>query len=96
MKIQQEETPTSGRHFINDEDGNMVAEITYTVKHPHKMIIDHTEVAEKLQGKNIGQQLVESVVEQARAEGRKIIPVCTFAKAIMERKKEFGDVLSED
>ncbi len=93
MNIQHEESDIRGRHFINDENGNMVAEITYAVQHPDVMVVDHTEVEEDLQGQNIGAQLVEAVVEHARAKGRKIVTVCTFAKAIMERKKEFQDVL---
>ncbi len=93
MNILHEETDIRGRHYINDEKGNMVAEITYAVQHPDTMVVDHTEVKEDLQGQDIGLQLVEAVVEHARAKGRKIVPVCTFAKAIIERKEEFGDVL---
>lgn len=95
MHIQHEETDIRGRHYINDEHGNMVAEITYAVQHPDKMVVDHTEVAEDLQGHNIGVELVEAVAEHARAKGRQIIPVCTFAKTIMERSDEFDDVLSK-
>ncbi len=93
MNILHEETDIRGRHYINDEKGNMVAEITYAVQHPDTMVVDHTEVKEVLQGQDIGLQLVEAVVEHARAKGRKIVPVCTFAKAIIERKEEFQDVL---
>ncbi len=93
MNILHEETDIRGRHYINDESGNMIAEITYAVQHPDTMVVDHTEVKEDLQGQDIGLQLVEAVVEHARAKGRKIVPVCTFAKAIIERKEEFGDVL---
>ena len=95
MQIQHEESDIRGRHFINDEDGNMVAEITYAVQHPDTMVVDHTEVAEDLQGHNIGGELVEAVVKHARAKGRKIIPVCTFAKRVIEGKEEYGDVLAE-
>ncbi len=93
MNILHEETDIRGRHYINDESGNMVAEITYAVQHPDTMVVDHTEVKEDLQGQDIGLQLVEAVVEHARAKGRKIVPVCTFAKAILERKEEYQDLL---
>ena len=96
MHIQHEETDIRGRHFINDDNGNMVAEITYAVKHPDTMVVDHTEVAEDLQGQNVGYQLVEAVAEHARAKGRHVVPVCTFAKAIMERGDQFKDVLNSN
>lgn len=95
MQIQHEESEIRGRHFIMDDAGNMVAEITYAVQHPDTMVIDHTEVAEDLQGQKVGQQLVESVVEHARAKGRKIIPVCPFAKKVMEHQPEMKDVLQQ-
>jgi len=93
MDIQHEENELRGRHFINDEEGNMIAEITYAVDHPDTMVVDHTEVNEDLQGKNIGYQLVQAVVEHARAKGRRIVPVCSFAKAVIEKQVEFQDVL---
>ena len=93
MHIQHEESDIRGRHFINDEEGNMMAEITYAVQHPDTMVIDHTEVADAYQGKDIGFQLVEAAVEHARAKGRTVIPVCGFAKSVIERKTEFQDVL---
>lgn len=96
MHIQHEETDIRGRHFINDEDGNMLAEITYAVQHPDTMVVDHTEVAGDLQGQNIGYQLVEAVAEHARAKGRHVVPVCTFAKAVMERGTEFQDILNKE
>ena len=93
MKIEQEEKGGTGRHFINDELGDTIGEITYSVGANKVLIIDHTGVNDDMQGKNIGQDLVQSVVEQARAEGKKIHPVCTFAKAVLERTSEYADVL---
>ena len=96
MQIQHEETDIRGRHFINDEGGNMIAEITYAVQHPDTMVVDHTEVDSDLQGQHVGNDLVAAVVEHARAKGRKIVPVCPFVKSVMERKPEYADVRSAE
>jgi predicted GNAT family acetyltransferase len=56
----------------------------------HKMIIDHTEVHEH-QGEGVGTQLVTAAAEYARQHDMKILPVCHFAKAILENKE--ADVL---
>jgi uncharacterized protein len=96
MHIQHEESDIRGRHFINDDNGNMLAEITYAVQHPDTMVVDHTEVSEELKGKNIGYQLVGAVVEHARAKGRKVIAVCPFAHAVMLKNKDFQDVMAEE
>jgi uncharacterized protein len=93
MRIQHEESDIRGRHFIMDEQGNMQAEITYAIRHPDTMVVDHTEVSDDLRGKNIGYQLVEAAVEHARAKGRHILPVCSYARAVMDREPKFRDVL---
>jgi predicted GNAT family acetyltransferase len=93
MHIQHEESDIRGRHFITDPQGNMLAEITYAVRHPDTMVVDHTEVKEDLRDQNIGHQLIEAVAEHARAKGRHIIPVCPFVRSIMEQNSAFQDVV---
>ncbi len=81
--------------FFIEEDNEMVAEMTYTMPSADKMIIDHTEVDKELRGGQLGFQLVEAGVEYARAHHLKIIPLCHFAKAVIDKKMEFHDVLDK-
>jgi len=94
MNIQHHESAGRGRFFIEDEDGNNMAEISYMVEPNNVLVVEHTEVDESLQGQNIGLQLVTAVVEEARNSGRKIVPVCSFARAVIEKKPEFADVIA--
>ena len=57
------------------------------------IIIDHTEIPDALRGRSVGQALVRRAVEDARAQGRFIVPLCPFAKAQIERHPEWQDVL---
>lgn len=79
--------------FYVGQDGAILAEMVYTMPSPDKMIIEHTEVDESLEGKGVGKQLVQTAVEYARAHNIKIIPLCTFTKSVLDRKKEWQDVL---
>ncbi len=81
--------------FFIEEDNEMVAKMTYTMPSPDKIIIDHTEVVEELRDGQLGFQLVEAGVEYARTHHLKIILLCTFAKAVIDKKQEFHDVLDE-
>lgn len=93
MLIQQKQNGSKGSFYI-DEEGTTLAEMTYSMTGTELMIIDHTEVSDALRGKNIGYQLVKTAAEYARTNNIKIIPLCPFAKAVMEkRKEEFEDVL---
>ncbi|MFZ4058524.1 MAG: GNAT family N-acetyltransferase [Ferruginibacter sp.] len=93
MLIQQTENSSKGSFFI-EENGERLAEMTYSMAGANLMIIDHTEVDDRLRGKNIGLQLVQQAVAFARLHQLKIMPLCPFAKAVMEKKKDdFKDVL---
>ncbi|MCM3706953.1 MULTISPECIES: GNAT family N-acetyltransferase [Cytobacillus] len=84
----------NGRFFMNDEKGNMIAEITYTPSDDSVIMIDHTYVSDSLRGQGIAGKLLESVVQEARSKGYKIIPACSYAKAAFDRKSEYQDLLA--
>ena len=58
------------------------------------IIIDHTGVPPALRGQGIGERLVARAVADARSEGFKIVPLCTFTAAQFRRNGDFRDVLS--
>lgn len=90
--IIREETDTKGR-YVAAVDGHE-AEMTYSrAGDAIIIIIDHTEVPDALRGRGVGQALVRRGVEDARAEGRTIFPLCPFAKAQISRHPEWQDVL---
>ena len=53
----------------------------------------HTIVPPALEGRGIGSRLVKTALEQARAEGLKVVPQCPFVQAFIERHAEFQDLL---
>lgn len=92
MLIQHKQSGSKG-HFFVETDGNILAEMVYTMPSPEKMIIEHTEVNDELRGKNVGYQLVQTAVDYARTHHIKIIPLCPFANSVFKKKPEFADVL---
>ena len=92
MDVKREDGPTGGRYLVTI-DGD-TAEMTYSKAGATRIIIDHTGVPDALRGKGAGQALVQRAVEDARAAGIKIIPLCPFAKAQIEKHPEWQDVLA--
>lgn len=92
LKIETEDNGNKGRYFLRGMGGDE-AEMTFTKVGAHQMIIDHTEVPDAFRGQGIGAKLVEHAVEQARADGKTIIPLCPFAAAQFRRHPEWSDVL---
>lgn len=69
--------------------------MVYTMSLADKMIIEHTDVDDSLGGKGVGLQLVYTAVEYARKNNIKIIPLCSFAKSVFDKKAEWLNVLFE-
>jgi uncharacterized protein len=93
MLIQNKKIGSKGMFFV-EQDGNILAEMTYTMPSESKMIIEHTEVSDVLRGKNVGYQLVNTAVDYARKHNLKIVPLCPFARSVFEKKEELRDVLA--
>lgn len=93
MLIQHKKIGTKAMFFV-ELNGNILAELVYSMPTPEKMIIEHTEVSDELRGKNIGYELVNTAVEYARQNNISILPLCTFAKSVFDKKEELRDVLA--
>lgn len=94
MLIQQETHENSGSFYIDDA-GKRMAELTYNIIPGNTLNINHTEVNDKLQGKNLGYEMVEKVVEYARENKMKVYPACSFAAKVFEEQPAFNDVLKK-
>ncbi|MEM8655244.1 MAG: GNAT family N-acetyltransferase [Pseudomonadota bacterium] len=77
--IRREETDTKGRYLLIHNGHE--AELTYSILSPQTRIADHTGVPDALRGTGVGQALVKRLVEDAFAEGWKIVPLCPFVNA---------------
>lgn len=91
ITITREDSEKGGRYFtvVNGDE----AEMTYSRAGTTRIIIDHTGVPDSLRGLGVGKQLVAAAVSDARTEGYKIIPLCPFAKATLEKHPEWQDVV---
>ena len=92
MEVKQENDSKKGMFYI-EQDGKIVAEMTYVWAGPGKIIINHTEVNDILKGQGAGKQMLSKAVEFARKNGLKIIPLCPFVKSVFDKTPEYGDVL---
>jgi uncharacterized protein len=91
MDIESREDGAHGRYTAT-VDGHE-AEMSYSRTSPKLVIIDHTGVPDALRGRGVGQALALHAVEQARAGGWKIMPLCPFFRAQAMRHPEWNDVV---
>jgi predicted GNAT family acetyltransferase len=58
-------------------------------------IADHTYVPPEGRGLGIAAALVDALIADARAEGFRIVPQCSYVEAAFRRHPEWADVLAD-
>lgn len=93
-KIRREDGESKGRYVYRPDPAGPEAEMTFSKAGSSMMIIDHTEVPDDFRGQGVGLALVTRAVEDARAAGVKILPLCPYAAAQFRKHPEWADILS--
>ena len=89
MNFQKE----NGRIWAENEEGRLVAEITFPVGADGLPVIDHTFVDNSLRGQGVAGQLMEAAVAALRQSGRQAHATCSYAVNWRDKHPEASDVL---
>lgn len=95
QNIQQKETEGKGMFYI-EKDGDIVAELTYTLKDNNIMTLDHTETEPDMTGKGLASSLVKHSVAYAKKNNLQIDPLCKYAAKQFERHEEYREVQADE
>ena len=79
-------------HRYELEADGEVAIAEYRLK-PGRIAFTHTKVPEALEGRGIGSALVKAALDDARAKGLKVEPICPFVKHYIEKHPDYADLL---
>ena len=88
--IQHREHDGRGEFYI-EREGRRVGELTYSGA-GGAMVVGHTWVDPTLRGGRLAPRLVEAAVQHARNQGRKIVPICSYVRAVFGRSSAYADV----
>ena len=73
-------------------DDEVVGELIYRARDSVVTLI-HTEIAPEFEGHGLGDQLVATVLDDVRASGRRVVPICPFVVAYLRRHREYQDLV---
>lgn len=79
-----------GRRFTTQREGHEGL-VEYR-RQGDTLTITHTLVPEAIGGRGIAGELVQAVMEFARAEGMKVVPQCSYAAGWLDRHPEYADL----
>ncbi len=86
-----EHDSAGGRFHIRYPEGE--AELRYRRRGERTVVLVHTEVPESLKGRGIAGRLARAALDWARAGGYKVVAVCPFVKAYLDKHAEFADLI---
>jgi hypothetical protein len=91
--IEKEVRPHGGRYFYRFADGSQ-AEMDFSEDAPGIVTITHTGTPRQHRGQGIAAELVARAVADFRAEGRKVVPLCWFARQQFDTHPDWADLLA--
>ncbi|MCA0145400.1 GNAT family N-acetyltransferase [Blastococcus sp. LR1] len=80
------------KRFEAHDDGTLAGFAAYMLA-GDLIIFSHTEVDPSYEGRGVGGSLAREGLDDARGRGLKVMPLCPFIKAWIERHGEYGDLL---
>lgn len=93
ITITRHETPDAGEYRAKIAGSEDIGLLTW-VRHGGARIVEHTLVPPTIGGRGVAAKLVEALVGDARAEGFRIVPACSYVAVAFRRHPEWSDLLA--
>ncbi|MGP1591158.1 MAG: GNAT family N-acetyltransferase [Prevotella sp.] len=91
IRIENEKQVHEGRFALYEND-IYAGELTYVFDKNHHLVAEHTRVGEEHKGKGFGKELIKALVQYAREEKIKVVPICSFIKKVFDRDESLNDI----
>ncbi|GAA2721437.1 GNAT family N-acetyltransferase [Cellulomonas aerilata] len=88
------------RFEARTDDGTVLGFIDYRpARHtgedssPADVVMTHAEVDDEVEGQGIGTRLAREALDQVRASGRGVMPLCAFVQAFIAEHPDYQDLV---
>jgi predicted GNAT family acetyltransferase len=82
------DVPERDRFEARDEAGTVAGVLTYQLT-GSIIAYTHTKVEPDFEGKGAGSALTRAAMDDARAKGRTVVPICPFVSGWLEKHPEY-------
>ncbi|HMZ02137.1 MAG TPA: GNAT family N-acetyltransferase [Novosphingobium sp.] len=91
VTITRHDAGNRGEYRAHVKGSRHVGRLTWVLRHGVR-VADHTLVPPAIGGRGIAAQLVEALVEDAREQGFRIVPQCSYVAVAFDRHPEWADL----
>ncbi|MFG2101209.1 GNAT family N-acetyltransferase [Micromonospora echinaurantiaca] len=93
MQFTVTDVPERERFEARDEAGALAGLVTYQLTGAI-IAYTHTEVEAAFEGQGVGSTLARAVMDDARAKGRTVVPICPFLSGWLGKHPEYDNVVA--
>jgi uncharacterized protein len=76
-------------------DGELAGFILYRLE-PGAVVLVHTDIDPRFEGHGLGGRLVRGALDDLRSRHLRVVPVCPFVRAFINRHAEYADLVTPD
>lgn len=81
--------------YVIDVDGRRAGKAEYRSRDDLKVFV-HTEIDDEFEGMGLGTRLVKYALDDVRASGGRMVPLCPFFAAYLKRHPEYEDLVDRE
>ncbi|GAA4228630.1 GNAT family N-acetyltransferase [Actinomadura meridiana] len=75
-------------------DGDVAGFVEYE-RGDSALVLAHTEVGSDYEGKGVGSSLARGVLDDVRAKGLSVVPLCPFIRKWIEKHPDYQDMVAK-
>lgn len=94
MDLKVEDAPERSRYEVS-VDGKAVGFSAYHLLEDGVLALPHVEVDPAFEGQGVASALMRESLDDVRQRGLKIVPICPFAQAFVERNPDYRDLVHQ-
>ena len=83
----------AGEYHAHGEGHTAIGRLTWVARAGAR-VAEHTLVPDAIGGRGVAARLVAAMVADARAQGFRIVPACSYVATTFARHPEWADILS--
>ncbi|MGH3239285.1 MAG: GNAT family N-acetyltransferase [Spirillospora sp.] len=75
-------------------DGELAGFVEYEAGEEGSVALVHTKVLSAFEGKGVGGSLARGVLDDLRARGLRVVPICPFIKKWIDRHPDYQELVA--